>query len=135
MSGRSSVYAATLERFSDGVEEIDGVDVLHLPPFTTLLVRTTNSLYRVVVLDGAKVYLQGGALFPDPTSACLDGASIGGSCLKVGWIGIGMRLEIRAGDRRITTTPVRAIALQASTGPGTDTTPELHGASEGIASC
>jgi hypothetical protein len=93
-----------------------GVSLRHLPPFTTLLVRTVNSLYRIVITDWPRVYIQGGAYFPNPTAACLDGASAGGSCLKVGWIGVGLLVEIRSGGRRITTSRVRAITTER--GPG-----------------
>jgi hypothetical protein len=89
--------------------DVDGVNLRHLAPFTTLLLRTMNSLYRVVITQGPEVYIQGGAFFPDPTSAYLDGASIGGSWIRVGWVGVGRRVEIRSGDRRIITSPVRAI--------------------------
>ena len=94
----------------------EGVCLRDLPPFTTLLVRTTNSLYRVVIADWPRVYIQGGAFFPDPTAAYLDGASAGGSCLKVGWIGVGLLVEIRSGSRRIITSRVRAIRTER--GPG-----------------
>ena len=89
--------------------DIVGVQVHDLPPRARLLVRTMNSLYRVVVSEGADVYIQGGAFFPQPTAASIDGASFGGSCLRVGWIGVGLVVEIRAGGQRIITSPVRAI--------------------------
>jgi hypothetical protein len=79
---------------------------------TTLLVWTRNSLYRFVVIEGARAYVQGGTFFPDPTPACLDGATVGGSLLKVEWIGVGFLMEIRAGGKRIVTSPVRAIATE-----------------------
>ena len=116
MSDTKFVRAATLDRFGDVVEDIEGVDLRHLPPFTTLLVRTMNSLYRVVITQRTEVYVQGGAFFPDPTSAYLDGASIGGSCLRVGWIGVGLLMEIRSGDRLIITSPVRAITTEQASG-------------------
>jgi hypothetical protein len=110
------VRATTLESFSALVMDVEGVHLHHLPPLTTLLVRTMNSLYRVVITQGSDVYIQGGAFFPDPTSAYIDGASIGGSCLKVGWIGIGLLVEIRSGGRRIITSPVRTITTEQAPG-------------------
>lgn len=106
------VRATTLESFRALVMDVEGVHLHHLPPLTTLLVRTMNSLYRVVITQGSDVYIQGGAFFPDPTSAYIDGASIGRSCLKVGWIGIGLLVEIRSGGRRIITSPVRTITTE-----------------------
>jgi hypothetical protein len=98
------------------VNEIEGVDVRHLPPFTTLLVRTKNSLYRVVITQQPEVFVQGGVFFPDPTLACLDGARIWGRSLKVGWIGVGLLMQIRRGDRLIITSPVCAITAEQASG-------------------
>jgi hypothetical protein len=54
----------------------------------------------------------GGRFFPDPTSAYVDGASSGGSCLRVGWIGIGRLMEIHSGGRHIMTSPVLAVTTE-----------------------
>ena len=62
--GYQFVRAVTLDRFDDVVNDIKGVDVRHLPPFTTLLVRTMNSLYRVVITQQPEVFVQGGVFFP-----------------------------------------------------------------------
>jgi len=93
-------------------EGIEGVHLLQLTPFTTLLVQTTNSLYRIVVADGCRVYVQGGAFFPNPTSANVDGASVGRGVLKLGWIAIGLAMEIQTEGRRVVTSPVRAIITE-----------------------
>jgi hypothetical protein len=113
MSDTRFVRAATLDWFGDLVEDLEGVQLRHLLPFTTLLVRTTNSLYRVVITHWPEVYVQGGAFFPEPTLAYLDGARIGDSCLRVGWIGVDLPVEVRSGGRRIITSPVRAIYHRA----------------------
>jgi hypothetical protein len=110
MSESRFVDAATLDWIGDLVEDIPGVQLSDLPPFTTLLVRTVNSLYRVVIIHWPEVCVQGGAFFPDPTLACLEGARIGASTLRAGWIGVNLRVEIRSGGRLIITSPVRAIS-------------------------
>jgi hypothetical protein len=116
MSETKPVFAATLDRFADVEDDIDGVDLRYLPPFTILLVRTTNSLYRVLITEGPEVYVQGGVFFPNPTTAYLDGASLGSSCLKAGWIGVGLSLQLRSGDQRITTSRVRSITSEQAWG-------------------
>jgi hypothetical protein len=58
------------------------------------------------------VHVQGGAFFPDPTLAYIDGASFGGSCLRVGWISAGLFVEIRSGGRHILTSPVLAVTTE-----------------------
>ena len=93
--------------------QLETVSLAQLTPMTVLLVWTSNSLYRFVVNEGTSVYVQGGALFPEPTAAFLDGASVEGrGYLKVGWIGVGCVMEIRTGLRRIVTSPVRAISTE-----------------------
>jgi hypothetical protein len=101
-----------LDRFIDLVDTVDGVHLGQLPPLTTLLVWTWNSRYHLVVTQGSHVYVQGGSFFPNPTSAHVDGASAGGSLLKVGWIGVGFVMEFRVGASRIMTSPVLAIAKE-----------------------
>jgi hypothetical protein len=96
---------------------IEGVDLRHVAPLTDLLVRTMNSLYRVVIADGPRVYVQGGTYFPDPTFAALDGVSISGRGVTGGWIGIGLALEIRSGEHWVVTSPVLGIAARSSSGP------------------
>lgn len=96
----------------DLIHPVGAVHVRQLPPWTTLLVWTRNSLYRLVVTDGSNMFVQGGTFFPDPTAAVLDGASLGGSVLKAGWLGVGLLMEIRIGPRRIVTSAIRAIATE-----------------------
>jgi hypothetical protein len=112
------IRAATLDRIGDLVDDTPGVHLPKLPRFTTLLVWTMHSLYRVVLTEWPEVYIQGGAFFPDPTLASIEGASMGGSWLRVGWICAGLLVEIRAGGRHIITSPVLAITTeQASASP------------------
>jgi hypothetical protein len=84
---------------------------------TTLVVRTRKSLYRIVVVNGLrqKVLVQGGRLLPDAVHACIQGSSLGGSLLKIGWIGVGFRLELVVGGRRIVTSRVESIAIGTNT--------------------
>ena len=94
------------------IDRLERVHLPQLPPFTTLLVRTRNSLYRIVVTEGSDVYVQGGSFFPESTSAHIDGASLGGCFLMVGWIRVGFRVEIQAGGQSVITSPVRSISSE-----------------------
>jgi hypothetical protein len=98
--------AATLAGFTSAVSSTSGVHLRDLAPMTTLVVRTRNSEYQIVVASGEEVLVKGGQFFPSLTEARFSGASIGGSFLKVGWIGVGLRMEILADGRRIVTSPV-----------------------------
>ena len=102
----------TLDGFlPDGV---DGVDVRELRRGTTVYVHTHHSMYRCVVLDGARriVLVQGGTRFDTEAVARIDGSTEGGSLLKIGWIGLGLRLELSAGRRRTVTSSVRSIEIE-----------------------
>jgi hypothetical protein len=101
--------AVTLDGFVSAISAAGGVSLRDLEPLTTLFVRTCNSQYRIVVSQNTAVFVQGGQFFPEMTGARLEGSSFGGSCLKVGWISIGLHMEIFAGGQRIITSPVRAI--------------------------
>jgi hypothetical protein len=104
--------AGTLEGFA--LETGDGIDVRSLESGTTLLVHTRNTYYRLVVLNPARllVLIKGGDLFRHETEARLNGATRGGSTLKDGWIGVGFRMDLWAGGRRIVTSAVRSTTIE-----------------------
>jgi hypothetical protein len=103
----------TLGAFAVEPARFDGVSVRSLEPGTVLNVRTQRSRYRLVMLDGPQqVLVSGGSSFPLPEAAYVVGATAGGSSVKTGWIGIGLRLELRLGQQRLTTSPVESIAIE-----------------------
>jgi hypothetical protein len=91
------------------MDNFDRVYLRELPPSTTLVVETRNSSYRIVIVEGSNVCVQGGPFFPEPTSAHLDGASLRGTGLKVGWLEVGLLMRITAGAKRFVTSPIRTI--------------------------
>jgi len=101
--------AATLDGFAKATEAVQGIYLRDLEPLTRVIVRTCNSEYRILVSTDGEMLVEGGRFFDRPTPAVLEGASLGGSFLKVGWIGVGLRMEIRDESRRIVTSPVRYI--------------------------
>lgn len=111
---------ATLDGFVTAATAGPGVAVRALEPLTALLVETRNTRYHIIVSRGDEIVIQGGVFFPDPAPAHLDGASLGTGLLRLGWIGVGLRMEIRAAGQRIVTTAVRSITRinpQAASGP------------------
>jgi hypothetical protein len=94
----------------------EGLAIESLAPGTMLIVQTDNSEYRMIVLDGdgRRVLVEGGVMFPEPVSAVVQGASSGGSLVKTGWIGVGLRMELFVDPRWTITSPVRSIALVSS---------------------
>ena len=103
----------TLEGFVDAVSQADGIGLTDVDALTTLMVRTDNSVYQITILQpyAREVVVQGGAFFPEWKRACLIGSSFGGSCLKLGWVGIGSHMEFHAEDQWVITSHVRTIAV------------------------
>jgi hypothetical protein len=108
--------ARTLDGFGFDLRDGDGVDIRELTAGTIVIVQTRHSRYRLVVLEpnAQRMLVSGGDWFPVPTEAHLVGATCGGSMLKPGWIGVGLKLELRHMDRRITTSLVAEVTVEPS---------------------
>jgi len=80
---------------------------------THIVVGTAHSCYRFVVTDPARrrATVGGGAMFPEASEVRVDGATMGGTVIKSGWIGMGLRMELTVGSKRITTSPVKFLAI------------------------
>lgn len=101
--------APTLGRFAQSIEAAQGVWLSSLAAIDQLEVRTRNSVYHVTVLGAGLVMVRGGSFFPEWSTAYLAGATMGGSFLKVNWIGPGFSMEFLHRGQRIVTTRVRSI--------------------------
>ena len=105
----------TLDGVVEAMSQADGIGLIEVNAFTTLVVRIDNSVYRITILTPyLREVVQGGKFFPTRTRARLSGSTFGGSCLKLGWVGLGLHLEFHAGGQWIITSYVRAIAVEAS---------------------
>ena len=108
----------TLDCFVEAASQADGVGLTDVDTFTTLVVKTDNSVYQITIVQPYKreVVVQGGAFFPERTRAYLSGSSFGGSCLKLGWVGVGLHMEFLAKDRDqwVLTSHVRSITVTPS---------------------
>jgi hypothetical protein len=98
---------------------IAGIDMHSLPAGTEVVVDTCHSRYRFVMLDdgGRNALIEGGCYFPKETTARVEGSTLGGNLLKIGWIGLGWCVELSFGGKRIITSRVRSISVDGS-GPG-----------------
>jgi hypothetical protein len=92
---------------------VTGIDLRSLPAGTAVVVDTRHSRYRFVMLDesGRNALVEGGPYFPRPTTARVEGSTLGGSLLKIGWIGLGLLVELSFGGKRIITSRVRSISM------------------------
>ena len=103
----------TIDGFAHEIAASDGIDIREVEPFTTLMVQTVNSLYRIILLEAGRsqIMVQGGRLFPDLVEAHLVGSAFG-SFRKKHWIGGGLRMEIHSAGERIVTSPVRSLRIE-----------------------
>jgi hypothetical protein len=86
--------------------------ITELQPLDQLVVHTLNSRYEIVIVspEDAEVAVRGGAYFPIFARVRVAGSSLGGSCLKLHAIQVGLRMEFLLESRSILTSPVRTIA-------------------------
>ncbi len=70
----------TLDGFTAVVSQADGIGLIDVDAFTTLVVRTDNSVYRITILQphAREVLVQGGKFFPERTRACWSGSTLTG---------------------------------------------------------
>jgi hypothetical protein len=116
MAAYESVLESPPQPLEDFVHEhgcSDGIDFQSLPSGTVVHVDTRFSTYRLVVVDpdDKRATVTGGRLFPEPTEVRIEGATAGGTAIKAGWIGVGLRLEMSGLSNRITTSVVQSVAI------------------------
>ena len=104
----------TIDGFAREIAASEGIDIREVEPFTTLLVQTMNSLYRIIPLEAgrSRIMVQGGRFFPDLVEAHLVGSTFGGGFMKRHWIGGGLHMEIHSAGERIVTSPVRSFRIE-----------------------
>jgi hypothetical protein len=105
--------AQTLTEFAQHPGCFEGVNVSALAAGTIVSVNTRHSQYRVVLINPqeGRALVTSAVWFPQPTEVRVEGATAGGSMLKTGWIGIGLKLELSIGRRRITTSRVLSVTV------------------------
>ena len=97
-------------RVSDGLE---GVRLNTLTRSDTIHARTLNSDYELTLIDPAsgQVRLKGGKSFASSVEATVSGSTFGGWMIKLGWLGVGLRMEFNTGGQRFVTTPVQSLTV------------------------
>jgi hypothetical protein len=111
-------HAVPLNCSLDAVTEVlpfvEGVTLNSCAPYDVIVLRTANTEYHLLLLDpeSGRVLIDGGDRFPEPIEATLLGASFGGSMIRTGWIGVGMRIELCANDKYIITSPVKSLVVE-----------------------
>ena len=99
----------------DQNETTQGEIVLeNLNPFDTILLRTHNSEYRILLLDPktGRALVEGGEYLTEPSEALLKGSAVLGDALKAGSICVGSRFEMWVGERVFITSPIKSVHLK-----------------------
>ena len=111
-----SAALGTFDGFSEMSGSRRGVRIDALDVGTLLTVWTKHSCYHFTMVDPITrmARVTGGSLFPDPADARIDGATMGGSMIKSGWVGAGLRMEFTVGARRITTSRVKFLSIEGA---------------------
>lgn len=83
---------------------------------TQLTLRTRNSCYRMVVVDGAtrRVRISGGWVFPASTEVEVAGATGAGDGVKLGWIAEGLQLQLFTDFGPVVTSTVESIEVDVT---------------------
>ncbi len=86
----------------------------NLDAFDTVLLRTYNSDYRILVLDRktGRALIEGGSLLTEPHEGFIRGSSSPGKPINKGAICIGCRLEMWVDDRVLLTSPIKSIEVK-----------------------
>jgi len=90
-----------------------------LHEFDTILVRTMNSDYRILLLDPntGRALVEGGRLLTEPSEGFVAGSKLNGTHFKTGSIAVGYRLEMAADHTIISTSPVQSIIVEHGYAP------------------
>jgi hypothetical protein len=107
--GLESGSSHYIDWMEDPVHE---VELAKLLAFDTIIVKTLNSDYRILLLDPdtGRALLAGG-LLNEATEGTVFGSSLGESVLRLGWLEVGLRFEAWANDRYIRSSPVQSLSV------------------------
>jgi len=85
-----------------------------LEPFDTVLLKTHNSDYRIMLLDPrtGRALVEGGYYIAEPTEALVRGSAEVGEEFKTGVISVGSRLEMWVEDRALLTSVVKSVHVK-----------------------
>lgn len=92
---------------------LPGVALQTLAPFDTIWARTHNSDYRILLLDPRTGHaLVEGGQFAEPVEGVVYGSTVGSSTFKVGWIGVGLRIELWTNGTIVSTSAVQSVRVE-----------------------
>ena len=84
-----------------------------LNAFDTIVLRTHNSDYRIMLLDPetGRALVEGGTYLIEPAEALLRGSAVRGAAFRSGEICVGCRVEMWVDEKVFITSPVKSIEI------------------------
>jgi len=97
-----------------GSETPADVIIEKLNPFDTIVLRTENSEYRILLLDPktGRALVEGGSYLLEPNDGLVKGSALPGSAFNGGAISVGGRLEMWVDETVFLTSPVKSVEVQ-----------------------
>jgi RNA polymerase-binding transcription factor DksA len=85
-----------------------------LNAFDTILLRTRNSHYRILLIDPqtGRALVEGGSYLSEPAEALLRGSAVPGSAFRGGELCVGSRVEMWLDEKVFITSPVKSIEVR-----------------------
>jgi hypothetical protein len=85
-----------------------------LNPFDTILLRTHNSEYRILLLDPGtgRALVEGGTFLLEPSEGLVKGSALPGSAFNGGAICVGARLEMWVNENVFLTSPIKTVEVK-----------------------
>jgi hypothetical protein len=104
----------TLDEATRMSDKLEGVTLETLKPCDTIHARTRNSDYEIFLLapESGRALVKGGKYFAEPAEATISGSTFGGCILKMGWLGVGLRMEFNANGQYVMTSPVEELRVE-----------------------
>jgi len=92
----------------------DGFVLESLSPYDTILLRTYNSEYRILLLDPktGRALVEGGSYLIEPSEGLIKGSALPGSAFNPGAICAGARLEMWVKEKVFLTSPINSVELK-----------------------
>jgi RNA polymerase-binding transcription factor DksA len=99
-----------------------------LNAFDTIVLRTHNSDYRIMLLDpvAGRALVEGGVHLTEPSEALVRGSAVPGSAFRGGEICVGCRVEMWVDEKVFITSPVKSIEILHPQGSVADISEALH---------
>jgi hypothetical protein len=104
----------TVDGATEISDELEGLTLRTLEACDTIHARTHYSDYEIFLLDpvSGRAMVRGGEYFTEPVEATVSGSTFGGCMLKMGWLGVGLRMEIYVNGQRTITSPVQSLHVK-----------------------